>query len=226
MRRVSDTGEQLVHGAAQAGKVRIGPPLVFERLWEALGLPKLLGRLLAERKFGFDVERAIFLTVLHRLFAPGSDRAAEVWRERYAIAGAEGLQLHHLYRAMAWLGEVLPRDRQDGATPFAARTNKDLIEEELFARRRDLFSDLDIVFFDTTSIYFEGAGGETMGQRGHSKDHRARPEADGGGHGAGPERQSSLQRTLAGQHSRREEPGSHCGTLEEPVRNRIGLHRG
>jgi transposase len=73
---------------------------------------------------------------------------------------------------MAWLGEVLPKDQQDGATPFAPRTNKDLIEEELFARRRDLFSELDMVFFDTTSIYFEGEGGQTIGRRGHSKDHR------------------------------------------------------
>jgi transposase len=46
------------------------------------------------------------------------------------------------------------------------------VEEALFERRRDLFSTLDIVFFDTTSIYFEGAGGETLGQNGHSKDHR------------------------------------------------------
>jgi hypothetical protein len=45
-------------------------------------------------------------------------------------------------------------------TPFAPRTNKDLIEEALFARRRDLFSDLGIVFFDTTPIYFEGEGGD------------------------------------------------------------------
>jgi hypothetical protein len=49
---------------------------------------------------------------------------------------------------------------------------KDLIEEELFARRRNLFSELDLVFFDTTSIYFEGAGGLTLGRHGHSKDHR------------------------------------------------------
>ena len=90
----------------------------------------------------------------------------------YAIEGVADLELHHLYRAMAWLGEVLPKDQQDGATPFAPRTNKDRIEEALFARRRDLFSDLEIVFFDTTSIYFEGEGGETLGQRGHSKDHR------------------------------------------------------
>jgi len=48
----------------------------------------------------------------------------------------------------------------------------DLIEEQLFAQRRDLFTTLELVFFDTTSIYFEGAGGESLGQYGHSKDHR------------------------------------------------------
>jgi len=151
---------------------RIGPALIFQRLWQASSIDKVLTVLLRGRRFEFSVERAVFLTVLHRLFAPGSDRAAEKWKDDYAIVGTGDLDLHHLYRAMAWLGEVLPKDRQGGATPFAPRTNKDLIEEELFARRRDLFSDLDIVFFDTTSIYFEGAGGETLGQRGHSKDHR------------------------------------------------------
>jgi hypothetical protein len=155
-----------------AQKVRIGPVLVFERLWQQLGLPKILRGLLAERKFEFDIERAVFLTVLHRLFASGSDRAAEVWRRKYAIEGVEPLQLHHLYRAMAWLGEPLPDDQQAAATPFAPRTVKDLIEEALFEARRDLFSGLDLVFFDTTSIYFEGEGGETIGQYGHSKDHR------------------------------------------------------
>jgi hypothetical protein len=153
-------------------KVRIGPPLVFERLWAELGLPKILGRLLAERKFAFHVERAIFLTVLHRLFAAGSDRAAEVWQQRYAIGGAAGLQLHHLYRAMAWLGEPLPEDQQAQATPFAPRCVKDLIEESLFAQTRELFTSLELVFFDTTSIYFEGEGGQSIGQYGHSKDHR------------------------------------------------------
>ncbi len=155
-----------------AEKVRIGPVLVFERLWGQLGLPKLLKRLLQGRKFEFDVERAVFLTVLHRLFAPGSDRAAEVWRREYAIGGVEKLQLHHLYRAMAWLGEPLPEDQQAGATPFAPRAVKDQIEEALFQQTRDLFSGLDLVFFDTTSIYFEGEGGETVGRYGHSKDHR------------------------------------------------------
>ena len=151
---------------------RIGPALIFQRLWQACSIDKVLAALLEGRRFEFPVERAIFLTVLHRLFAPGSDRAAEKWKDDYAIEGVSGLDLHPLYRAMAWLGEVLPEAQQDGSTPFAPRINKDLIEEELFARHRDLFSDLDLVFFDTTSIYFEGEGGQTIGQRGHSKDHR------------------------------------------------------
>jgi len=64
---------------------------------------------------------------------------------------------------MGWLGEPLPPDGQAAATPFAPRCTKDLVEEALFARRKDLFSSLDLVFFDTTSIYFEGGGGSTIG---------------------------------------------------------------
>jgi hypothetical protein len=151
---------------------RIGPALVFERLWEETGCRRVVEDLAGSRKHGFALERAVFLTVLHRLFSGGSDRAADRWREDYRIDGAEELDLHHLYRAMAWLGEELAGDQQDGATPFAPRCQKDVLEEELFARRRDLFSRLDLVFMDTTSLYFEGAGGQTLGRRGFSKDHR------------------------------------------------------
>jgi transposase len=151
---------------------RIGPALIFQRLWQETGCQRVIERLLEGRRFEFDVERAIFLTVLHRLFAPGSDRAADKWKADYQIHRCEPLQLHHLYRAMAWLGEELPQDKQKGRTPFAPRCIKDRIEEEVFAHRRDLFTDLQLVFFDTTSIYFEGNGGEDLGQRGFSKDHR------------------------------------------------------
>jgi transposase len=151
----------------------IGPAMVFERLWRETGCQEVIGCLLRRRKFEFPVERAVFLTVLHRLFTSGSDRAAERWKETIDLGGVEEIQLHHLYRAMAWLGESLGEDQQSGATPFALRCTKDLIEEGLFASRRDLFTNLDLVFFDTTSIYFEGEGGETLGQYGHSKDHRS-----------------------------------------------------
>jgi hypothetical protein len=151
---------------------RIGPALIFQRLWQETGCQQVIEQLLEGRRFEFDVERAIFLTVLHRLFASGSDRAADKWRQDYRIEGCDSLQLHHLYRAMAWLGEELPHDQQAGKTPFAPRCIKDRIEEGVFDHRRDLFSDLQLVFFDTTSIYFEGEGGQDIGQRGFSKDHR------------------------------------------------------
>ena len=149
---------------------RIGPALVFERLWEETGCRAVIADLAGKRGHKFALERAVFLTVLHRLFVSGSDRAADRWREDYAIAGVEGLDLHHLYRAMAWLGEEL--QEQDGRTPFAPRCIKDAVEERLFAYRRDLLTQLDLVFMDTTSLYFEGAGGQTLGQHGYSKDHR------------------------------------------------------
>src|SRR5262245_4552068 len=151
---------------------RIGPALVFERLWEETGCRAVISALAGARGHKFALERAVFLTVLHRLFVSGSDRAADRWREDYAIAGIAGLDLHHLYRAMAWLGEELPAKEQDGRTPFAPRCVKDVIEERLFAHRRDRFTKLDLVFMDTTSLYFEGAGGQTLGRHGYSKDHR------------------------------------------------------
>ena len=165
--------DALNDGSAITTEVRrIGPALVFERLWEETGCRDVIEKLAGDRKHGFALERAIFLTVLHRLFGGGSDRAADRWREDYRINGVEGLDLHHLYRAMAWLGEELPTSEQDGRTPFAPRCLKDVVEERLFERRRDLFSKLDLVFMDTTSLYFEGAGGQTLGQHGYSKDHR------------------------------------------------------
>lgn len=143
-------------GRLEAGGIRqLGPDLVFGRLWQEAGIKRILDELLQERQFEFPVERAIYLTVLHRLFESGSDRAAERWRRDVCLPGGEALQLHHLYRAMRWLGEI-----------------KDSIEEALFRQRQDMFTELSLAFFDTTSIYFEGKGGQSLGQYGNSKDHR------------------------------------------------------
>lgn len=150
---------------------RVGAPLLFERLWRDSGCRAVVEELLAGRRFEFAVERAVFLTVLHRLMVSGSDRACENWRDDYRIDCIDELELHHLYRAMIWLGEELAASEQAGRT-LVPRCIKDLIEERLFTRRRDLFSDLSVVFMDTTSLYFEGRGGKTLGQNGHSKDYR------------------------------------------------------
>jgi len=174
--RFSEKVLLILSGKSQvnASSKKIGPSLIFERLWKELGIRRVIKRLLSDRKFKFDVERAIFLTVLHRIFTSGSDRSCDKWRRDYVIESVDNLSLHHLYRAMAFTGE--PVEDQKDRTLFSPRCIKDLIEEGIFFENRDLFTGLDLVFFDTTSVYFEGEGGKTLGQKGHSKDHR--PDAN------------------------------------------------
>lgn len=161
------------HKAGETNPVkccRTGPDAVFGRLWQELGISDALRSVLSGRRYAFDLERAVYHTVMHRLFESGSDRSSMRWSEDYRLAGTEHLELQHLYRAMGFLGE--PVEDQSGCTSLAPRCNKDRIEELLFSRRRDLFTQLDMVFFDTTSTYFEGSGGQSIGQYGNSKDHR------------------------------------------------------
>jgi transposase len=148
--------EAVKERAMEAGAaLEIGMDHVVARLWGELGMPAVLTELLGERKFSFSVERAAYLSVLHRLCESGSDRQADRWRRDVRIEGVEKIKLHHLYRAMRFLGK-----------------QREQIEEALFAHRRTLFSSLTLAFFDTTSLYFEGKGGTTIGRRGFSKDHR------------------------------------------------------
>src|SRR5208282_3793442 len=221
----------IVVDAVAAGEVtasparRIGPALVFERLWEETGCRKVVEDLAGARKHDFALERAVFLTVLHRLFAGGSDRAADRWREDYRIEAVEGLDLHHLYRAMAWLGEELAEDQQDGATSFAPRCLKDVVEEELFARRRDLFSTLDLVFMDTTSLYFEGAGGQTLGKARLLQRPSAGPQPDDPGGAARWRRPTGVHRDVAGEHRGYGQPDPSGRSAAQALFGSPGLHR-
>jgi len=122
--------EEYRSGKLEAKKVtKIGPDLVMGRLWSELGIGSAISSLLEERKFEFSVERAIWLATLSRLFFPGSDRRAIARARDFRISGAEELSLHHLWRAMSWLGEA-----------------REAIEDKLFARKRNLFSSLSVVF--------------------------------------------------------------------------------
>lgn len=151
------------------GLKTIGPDLVFSPLWDQAGIADALAEHLAPRRFAFPVERAVFLTVRPRLFGSGRDRAAERWRDDYRIPDVETVELHHLDRALAFLGEPLPHAPTVLGSP---RWVKARSEEALVERRRDLFPAVDLVFFDTTSLSFEGHGGQTLGRYGHSQDHR------------------------------------------------------
>ena len=148
--------EEYQEGNLEAKRIsKVGPDLICAKIWSELGMGRILDGLLSGRKFEFPVERAVYLATLACLFFPGSDRRTIMRARDFRIAGEGSLSLHHLYRAMSWLGDMRER-----------------IEDELFFRNRNLFSSLSVVFFDTTTLYFEGAGGEALGRRGYSKDRR------------------------------------------------------
>jgi hypothetical protein len=112
-----------VDGSLSVAARRIGGPLLFGRIWEQLGITDVLAELLEHRAFEFAVERAVFVGTLHRLFVSGSDRDCSSWMGDYDIAGAEGLDLHHFYRAMAWLGKEL-EEKPPGSMVSAEALNR------------------------------------------------------------------------------------------------------
>ena len=114
---------------------------VLEHLWRRVGLPELIGELVGARKLKFPVERALFAMVANRACAPSSKLYChEQWLdEDVRIEGCEGLELHHLYRAMDFL-----------------EAHKEALEEGLYFRLADLLAlDVELVFYDTTSVHFE-----------------------------------------------------------------------
>jgi hypothetical protein len=136
-----------------------GDLYVLEQLWHRLGLPEVLRSVLNGRKFNFAVERALFAMVANRAIAPASKLYCYLqWlHEDVHLPGTAQLQLQHLYRAM----DVLEAQRE-------------AIEEALYYRLADLLNlDVELVFYDTTSLHFEideedvghGPDGEVHGSR-------------------------------------------------------------
>jgi len=75
-----------VPGAWRAGELetgpvmKIGPDLIFSRLWNDLGMHAVIQAVSTKGKQQFDVERAVYLDVVHRLMETGSERQADRWR--------------------------------------------------------------------------------------------------------------------------------------------------
>lgn len=118
-----------------------GDLYVLEALWRRLGIADVIEHHVRHRKLDFSVERALFAMVANRVCAPSSKLYCyEQWlREDVRIAGTEALALHHLYRAMDML-----------------EASQEAIEQDLYFRLADLLHlDVDLIFYDTTSLHFE-----------------------------------------------------------------------
>ena len=131
-----------------------GDIYVLEALWKRLGLAEIIKKRVRARKFDFDVERAVFAMVANRAVAPCSKLYCyDQWlREDVRVKGTDSLELQHLYRAMDFM-----------------EADKEAIEEEVYHSLADLLNlDVDLIFYDTTSLHFEvdeadqGAGEEDV----------------------------------------------------------------
>lgn len=137
--------------------VPIGGAHLLRGLWEQLGLPKVLSQCMKDRSFTSPVEWAIFAMVSNRALSSDSKRGVEEWiSQDVALGNPEPIELQHLYRAMDVLLE-----------------HREIIYQEVFWAVADLLNlEVDLLFFDTTSTYFEMDEEDGLRQYGHSKDHR------------------------------------------------------
>ena len=134
-----------------------GPALIFEKLWQTQQMPSVINLFASDRRFQFDIEKAVFAMALQRLCQPGSDLQGSHWLQTVECNGFDKLSLHHLYRTTGFLFDI----RAD-------------LEKELFLRDRDLFTQkLDLLFLDTTSTYVYRDTESHFRKRGFSKDRRA-----------------------------------------------------
>jgi len=133
---------------------------VLEQLWSKLGIDRIIRKQAEPLKLVFDLERAVFAMVANRVLAPASKLYCfEQWlKEDIYIEGVSSLSLHHLYRAMD-----------------ALLARKDAIEEKIYFQVTDLLNlDVDLIFYDTTSLHFETDEEDAkLRKRGHSKNGRS-----------------------------------------------------
>jgi len=154
-------------GLEVVGSRPLGGAWLLDALWRRLGVAEALGGLLGARRFATDVERVLFALVCNRALAPCSKLAAAEWASHdVAIPGLEAMDDDQAYRALDLLVEADAEAR---------------VQEAVFFCCADLLNlEVDLLFFDTTSTYFEAepdGSGEDAEQApfralGHSKDHR------------------------------------------------------
>jgi IS4 transposase len=127
-------------GLAFTSSRPVGGTLVLDALWRRLGIDTVMTRLLTGRKRDPRTERVLFALVANRALAPGSKLAAAGWVNRRAhIDGLTETSDDACYRAMDWLLDIAPD-----------------LEKEVFWQVATLLDhEVDLLFFDTTSTYFE-----------------------------------------------------------------------
>jgi hypothetical protein len=169
-------GDAAQVAASEGGDVRVhdawpyGGVYVLEQLWRELGIDQVIREQAKSKRTAAAFERALFAMVANRALWPCSKLYCwEQWlREEVFLPSAQSLSLHQLYFAMDFLED-----------------SKAEIEKAVYFKMADLMNaDVDVIFYDTTSLHFEideedavklqrkGREHEPLRKRGHSKNGR------------------------------------------------------
>jgi hypothetical protein len=141
------------------GSRPMGTAWLLDGLWSQLGVGTALAEVLGDRRFTTDVERVLFALVANRAIDPVSKLAAAEWASHdVAISGLESMDEDQAYRAMDLL--------------IDADTDASVQEAVFFAVADLLNLEVDLLFFDTTSTYFETEDVDEFRRHGKSKDSR------------------------------------------------------
>jgi transposase len=159
----ADAAQLAGEGLAVTGSRPMGTVHLLDGLWQALGVDAALRKVLGPRRFTTDVERVLFALAANRAVDPMSKLSAAEWASNdVAIDGLEAMDEDQAYRAMDLLVE--------------ADAQAEVQEAVFFAVANLLNLEVDLLFFDTTSTYFERdteeTGDDAFRVYGHSKDHR------------------------------------------------------
>jgi len=158
-----DAGEAAGDGLTVLESRPMGTAWLLDGLWRQLGVDIALAKVLGGRRFSVDVERVLFAMVANRAIDPMSKLATAEWATcDVAVPGLDAMDEDQAYRAMDLL--------------VAADAQAEVQEAVFFAVADLLNLEVDLLFFDTTSTYFERDteehGDDAFRRYGHSKDHR------------------------------------------------------
>ncbi|HEY9414062.1 MAG TPA: IS1634 family transposase [Pseudonocardia sp.] len=159
----ADAAQLVGDGLCVTGSRPVGAVHLLDGLWRALEIDAALRKVLGPRRFSTDVERVLFALVANRAIDPMSKLSDAEWATcDVAIDGLEVMDEDQAYRAMDLLVEADAQAQVQEAVFFAVANLLNL--------------EVDLLFFDTTSTYFErdteDSGDEAFRRYGHSKDHR------------------------------------------------------